>query len=230
MSGGPGDAGGTKPYVVTFKTGLNEGAMNTEFSSFFGGLEGTATVTETAKGEPDGYVVVRAADLGDANVEAKSPVTIADKLPAGVRPVHIEAITGESQFRPRSGLHGMLAGDVELQFHRFSTGLRFDRSGDRGGAGTGCRDGRAQRSDRSRVVVRRVTSVKRPLTVGDSPTPFGVQSYEMDAEEAGGALDTQAGSHPFQLTTTLAFNETVAGKPACSGEGSALQAAPWPGR
>ncbi len=35
---------------------------------------------------------------------------------------------------------------------------------------------------------------------------YGVQSYELTPEEEGGLPSTQAGSHPFQLTTTLMFN------------------------
>ena len=66
-------------------------------------------------------------------------------------------------------------------------------------------------------------SAQSPLTVSDRPAPFGANTYEMRPEEAGGSTDTQAGSHPFQLTTTIAFNEgfeghsfagkLVAGKP-----------------
>ncbi len=50
------------------------------------------------------------------------------------------------------------------------------------------------------VVSRRMIS---PDQTGPS---FGVENYELTPEEEGGAPDTQAGSHPFQLTTTLAIN------------------------
>ncbi len=40
----------------------------------------------------------------------------------------------------------------------------------------------------------------------EPPGSYGVHSYELTPEEEGGGVDTQAGSHPFQLTTTLIFN------------------------
>jgi hypothetical protein len=51
-------------------------------------------------------------------------------------------------------------------------------------------------------------SLKRPLTIGGA-TPFGVEEYELNNENEGGALDTQAGSHPFQQTTNIAFNQNL---------------------
>jgi hypothetical protein len=44
------------------------------------------------------------------------------------------------------------------------------------------------------------------LTVGTGPTGFGVETFESVPENAGGSVDTQAGSHPFQWTNTLVLN------------------------
>jgi hypothetical protein len=45
-----------------------------------------------------------------------------------------------------------------------------------------------------------------PLKISSDPTPFGVEDYEGTFEEPGGALITQAGSHPFQYTTIFNVN------------------------
>ncbi len=52
-------------------------------------------------------------------------------------------------------------------------------------------------------------SVARPFIVGPVPPEFGVATYELTPEEEGGSLATQAGSHPFQLTTNLELEEEI---------------------
>ncbi len=51
-----------------------------------------------------------------------------------------------------------------------------------------------------------------PITVG-ATTPFGMEDYEPVLEEVGGRIDTQAGSHPFQFTTTLNLNQKLVFNP-----------------
>jgi hypothetical protein len=47
-----------------------------------------------------------------------------------------------------------------------------------------------------------------PLSAPFGKVQFGVESYELTPETESGEVESNAGSHPFQLTTTLAFNQT----------------------
>jgi hypothetical protein len=51
--------------------------------------------------------------------------------------------------------------------------------------------------------------IKKSLSIGSFPAGFGVESYELTPESDDGTPDTQAGSHPFQLTSILTLNQTA---------------------
>jgi hypothetical protein len=55
------------------------------------------------------------------------------------------------------------------------------------------------------------SSLRRALTVSSLPVAFGIEEggYTITPEEEGGMVDTQAGSHPFQLTSTVFFDQTI---------------------
>ncbi len=60
---------------------------------------------------------------------------------------------------------------------------------------------------------------RREALAIESPGKYGAQAYELTPEEEGGGVDTQAGSHPFQLTTTLILNsQAVPVEPNYNGE------------
>ena len=53
----------------------------------------------------------------------------------------------------------------------------------------------------------RSVTVHDTVSVGPVSPVFGVEDVEMQAYNENGSLDTQAGSHPFELTTTFNLNE-----------------------
>jgi hypothetical protein len=170
-----------------------------------------ANLVETAKGQPDGEIILTAVNVGDAPVAgATTPVTLADTLPPGLQAV---SVTG--------GLTAMHSGVATLDKGPVSCTLATlvctfagtmppyaeleVRIGVSVGAATAAESNRFAISGGGALPA----SLSRPLRVGAS-TPFGVEEYEMQPEEPGGALATQAGSHPFQLTTQVTLNQTPA--------------------
>jgi hypothetical protein len=162
--------------------------------------------------EGQGQIVVTAANLGDANVDAsKVPVQIEDKLPPGLKATSIKGIAetigsgGPSTAlkcspKPASeplvcSFEGTLAPYASLEVR---IGVLVEEAASSGELNEASISGGQAQS----------ATVKRPLKISSEPTPFGVEDYELALEEEGGASDTQAGSHPFQLTTTLALNQT----------------------
>jgi hypothetical protein len=94
VTGGPGDAAGTKPYVVTFKGSLAGHAVGT--MSIFGsgfpneGSEG-ATVSELRQGGSGGQLVITAVNVGGEATDG-SAIMIRDVLPAGLSATSISGV------------------------------------------------------------------------------------------------------------------------------------------
>jgi len=190
-----------------------------------------------------GQVVVRVENLGDLAVTgAVTPVSITDVLPSGVRATGI-ARTFTSSGNVFGGLganeaHGALTcsglpgGTVTCTwsepfplppFEQLEVAIEVEVSP---GASSGENEVRISGGEGftsepdGNVLAPR--ALRRPLPVGGA-TPFGVEEYTFDNEDEGGALDTQAGSHPFQQTTSVAFNQ---GNPVGNSNTSEYEAAP----
>jgi hypothetical protein len=57
-------------------------------------------------------------------------------------------------------------------------------------------------------------SARTTIAVDETPTVFGVEDFRLDAEDQRGGTESQAGAHPFQLSSVVALNQdAVAGKP-----------------
>jgi hypothetical protein len=181
-----------------------------------------------------GVIVVTAANLGDANANPATggPVVIDDELPPGVEAVAVEgtadvASSHFGSFAPPLECSLVSTRSVSCTFTGKNVPPFEEYAGEpypmfvppyeqlymeitvnvKQGVG-------AAMSGEENVVS--VTGGGAPtatgrqrLVVSGAPVPFGVSGYEVRPEEPGGVLDTQAGSHPFQFTTTLTLNETT---------------------
>jgi hypothetical protein len=192
-------------YLVR-AVGANTGRYVASISaSSLGGVEAASVKTITEGGS--GQLVITLTNVGDAPVDgSETPVTITDALPQGVAAYRAEAVAGfrgtagsspctvESPSSVSCSFEGTLAPyeAIEVEIYASLTG-----SPPAAGA-----------SGKVTVSGGTAASVSSPQTVAvsEAATPFGVESYSLQAEEDGGAPDLQAGSHPFQLTTVLQFN------------------------
>ncbi len=184
-----------------------------------------ASVTQVSEGRPDGQIVVTAANLGDADVNGEAPhqVKILDKLPPGLEAVSIEGVaeaqTAEAEHRPVECSLSSLTCTFGGTLNRVNEKGETEVLGPRTlppyrrieiliGVKAGASSGEANEASVSGGEAPSA-SVRRRVAVGAEPAGFGVEDYELSSEQEGGALDTQAGSHPFQQTTTITLNQSA---------------------
>jgi hypothetical protein len=224
-------AGGAGSYRVTASGALAGGSLkgerlNTELGFLASPeLEGEAVTTQLVEGKSDGTIVVDLANSGDANASGGTvPVRVADSLPAGFRATSIEALrqgispvhlpecslkTVSCQYAgvltPYAVIEVRVGVDVE---EPAAVSGALNEATVSGGEGFLCKAG-IPGCEHVPVGAVAPVSIRRALTVSSAVTPFGLEYYELDNENEGGSADTQAGSHPFQQTTSFALNQTV---------------------
>jgi hypothetical protein len=155
-----------------------------------------------------GRLVVTVTNLGNETVEAEgSPVTIVDELPEGIVASGYEAVAGaRGQGGPvkceieASGKKVSCTFDSDLQaYESIEIEILASLTGPAPSAGApgtitvsgGGVDGK---------------SLSQHINVSPEDVSFGVERFSAVAEAEGGAEETLAGKHPFQLTTTIQFN------------------------
>ncbi len=165
-----------------------------------------------------GKIVVTAANLGDVAMNGTaSTITITDVLPAGLalsgapkgflggnsaqqmkctpekapssEPVRC---TFSESVEPSEGLRILIPVKVELPGGTDTT-LQNEVKAEGGGAAA--------------------SSTTQATRVSSEQAAFGIEKYSLRPEEEGGTPDLQAGSHPFQMTTTFALNQTAIEEP-----------------
>jgi hypothetical protein len=149
-----------------------------------------------------------AAAPGEEEFE-KTPVTITDRLPEGLTAVAAKGIEGEDEGHERGKVNCVLASagkavtctfaeasvpayeQIEILISvRVEPGAKsgpLNAAAVSGGGATGTR------------------TATHPIEVNGRER-FGIESYTIVPEGLGGTVDTQAGSHPFQLTSVITAN------------------------
>ncbi len=165
-----------------------------------------------------GEIVLLAEDVGDAQANGKpgsgEPIVIADVLPAGLEATEI----GGSA--PAPGDNILNAAGVPCSLARLSctfegvlasyTMLEVRiRVKVKPGAHTG-----EQNQVNATGGGAPSATFSRAVTFSSEPTPFGVEDFRNRFEEEGGAPDNRAGSHPFQMTTSVELNQGPDTNPA----------------
>jgi hypothetical protein len=186
-------------------------------------------------GRPDGEIVVTVTNVGDGTADDKTtPLVITDKLPPHLKALFAEgnsALTGQS----RGPVQCAVAESQEVRCTFVGTFEEVLGNGEPNRViaktlppfqtievvvGVAVEPG-ASSGESSVASVSGggapAAAATQPITLANTPgeaTPFGVENYEQTFEEVAGVPDTQAGSHPFQLTTTLDLNQTAEAQPA----------------
>jgi hypothetical protein len=156
-----------------------------------------------------GQIVVTAQNRGDASADGKTtPVTITDKLPAGMVAIGIKGIAGQSVGFNNRGPVTCVLKTLTCTFSNSLPafeGIEIVISVLVEGATTG----ELNVASVSGGGAAGAVSASHAIEVGNT-NRFGFEEYEMIPEEPGGSIDTQAGSHPFQLTNVIALNSQTA--------------------
>jgi hypothetical protein len=173
---------------------------------------------------PDAYVLI-ARDNGGAPTTHGSVVTITDDLPEGVTATSVTAEGEAANGRgPRYALK--CPPETEIVTCTYEEGLDSEGT-DQGRILSG-----------STIVVTIAVSIQEGLgelkpnivtvsgggapsatteevtPIESAPVPFGLSFFDVESALEDGEVDTQAGSHPFELTTSLALNVSAREPPS----------------
>jgi hypothetical protein len=206
--------------------GSCEGEPERIFKELAGGPEPKPQpqVTQKAAGAPDGELVVEAENLGDA--PSSGPVTVTDTLPEGLTALAAEGIEGSGE-HGKANLGCAIASsgkevgkEVTCTFAEGSVpayqqieiliSVRVEPDAHTGRCEpdpSACEKNEATVSGGGAAGTRTATHT---IEV-EGKEKFGIENYSIVPESPGGKVDTQAGSHPFQLTTVVTANSAPPG-------------------
>ena len=176
-----------------------------------------------------GLVNVSADDLGDEGISGASDrVTISDLLPAGLEATEAGAINAH---RARAGNRGsveekahwsctlgeqnrLVSCNTDLAippYELFEVEIPVRVQEPSGSEASLPNQASVQGGESETGEAAPGASLTRQVKISGARVPFGIEEggYQITPENEGGTPDTQAGSHPFQLTSTVDFDQTL---------------------
>ncbi len=166
-------------------------------------ITSSASPTNLAPGG-EGILFVEVSNLGDATANGgASPIVIADKLPVGLTATEISGNEGLAcelaslRCTTTGGIEPY--GNLESEHLLVTIAVKVDKNAPSGGENLASVSGGGAPS----------RSFSQPIVVSGTPAGFGAETYELTPSNENGSPDTQAGSHPFELTTTFNFNTEI---------------------
>ena len=156
----------------------------------------------------EGEITVDATNVGDGSVNgASDPVTVSDTPPAGLTAT---AITGSAGLFEEVSVLGPVSCHLASLSCTFEGRIPpFERL--HVAIAVKVAEGAVSGLDNEASILGGEAPsavVRQPVTVSSTPVAFGVEDYEMTPEDEVGSPDTQAGSHPFQVTFSTVVNRT----------------------
>jgi hypothetical protein len=161
----------------------------------------------------EGTISVSAENFGDAGASDSSPVVFKDKLPEGFAVKHVELTMPRfagsfapefCETLPREVICTLPGEEAEALLGPYALvhmGITVE-------VASAAKTGAENLATISGGGAPTASSTQSIVVGGEAPR-FGIENYELLAENADGSPDTQAGSHPFQLTTDFTLNETA---------------------
>jgi hypothetical protein len=179
------------------------------------GVTSIAAPTNLPAGDDSGddSVVLAVTNFGSVAANgAASPIVVSDELAPGLSATTVEGfvtaddIGGHGSMKcvafpvPSCSFEGIVPPYSVMQIAIHVDVAAGARSGDDHASVTG---GTAP-----------AASLVSPVTVSSITPGFGIEQYEQAAINEDGSSDTQAGSHPYQFTTTTILNQKIGYGPA----------------
>jgi len=151
-----------------------------------------------------GQVTLQVANLGDARLSGStSAITVTDELPAGVRAVGVNR-TVKNGVEVTCAIATVVSCDFTgalNPYEQLPIPIRVEVTAQAGEVATVLQHVKVEGAGLSSY------TDALPLRIDGEPSGFGVTEMELGPFDESGSPVEQAGSQPFQLTTSLVFNQ-----------------------